>query len=113
MRRTRSTYHTLHVLKAAARKLRKAIMANCNQETLKSNCEYALNGLRGNIPLSACSKRKSPTYNDILRKVADNSVSLTANRKVISQRGEILLPRLSAILHNLTGLLFTRVNYAK
>ena len=34
-----STYHTLRLLKAADPKLRKAIIASCNQEILKSICE--------------------------------------------------------------------------
>ena len=62
MKRKWPTYHTLHFLKAAEPKLCNAIIANCNQETLKSFCECALNVLRGNITLSACSKRKLRTY---------------------------------------------------
>ena len=84
MKRIRLTYHTLHVLKAADPKLRKAIIANWNQETLKSICECALKVLRGNIPLSACSKPKLRLYKNSLRKVADKSVSLNTKRKVIS-----------------------------
>ena len=84
MKRIRSTYHTLDVLHAADPKLRKAIIANCNQETLKSIIECPLNDLRGNIPLSAFSKRNLRTHKNSLRKVADNSISLSAKRKVIS-----------------------------
>jgi hypothetical protein len=58
MKRIRSSYHTLHVLKAADPKLRKAVIANCNQETLKSIWECAFNVLLGNIPMSACRKRE-------------------------------------------------------
>ena len=47
----RSTYHGLHVPKVSDPKLRKAIIAKCKQEILKSICECALNVLRGNIPL--------------------------------------------------------------
>ena len=101
MKRIRSNYHTLH-----DPKLRRAIIANCNQETLKSICECALNVLLGNIPLSACSKRKLRTYNSSILKVAYNSLSLSAKRKVIGQRGGFLLPLLSAILPTLAGLLF-------
>ena len=57
MKRIRLTYHTLHFLKTADPKLRKAIIANCNQETLKSICECTLNVLRDNIPLKGCNKR--------------------------------------------------------
>ena len=73
MRRIRSTYHTLHVLKSADPKLRKAIVANCNKETLKGICECALNVLRGNIPLTACGKRKLQKHKSSLRKLADRA----------------------------------------
>ena len=106
MKRIRSIYHTLHVLKAADPKLRSAIIEKCNQETLKSICECALNALRGNIPLSVCSKRKMRTYKNSIRKVADKSVSLSAKRNFIGQRGGFFLPLLSAILTTLAGLLF-------
>ena len=106
MKRIRSIYHTLHVLKAADPKLRSAIIEKCNQETLKSICECALNALRGNIPLSVCSKRKMRTYKNSIRKVADRSVSLSTKRKVKVQRGEFFLPLLSTILPTLTELLF-------
>ena len=77
MKEIRSNYHTLHVLKAADPKLRKAIIANCNEETSKRICECALNVLRGKILLSACSKRKLRTYKNIIRKVTDKSMSLS------------------------------------
>jgi hypothetical protein len=105
MRRIRSTYHTLEVLKSADPKLRKAIFANCNKETLKGICECALNVLHGNIPLTACGKRKLQKHKSSLRKPADGHVSLSAKWKVISQRW-IMLPLLSAILPTLAGLLF-------
>ena len=84
MKRLRSTYHTLHVFKAADTKLRKASIPTSNHETLKNICECALNVLHGNIPFSACSKRKLRTYKNNLRKVADKSISLSAKRKVKS-----------------------------
>jgi len=106
MKRIRSTYHTIRVLKEADPKLREAINAKCNQETMKSICECAFNVSCGNIPMSACIKRKLRTYKNSLRKVADKSLSLSAKRKVISQRGRFLLPLLSVILPNPAELLF-------
>ena len=86
MKRIRTTYHTLHALKGSDPKLIKAIIVNCNQETLKSIFECALNVLRGNIPLIVCSKRNLRTYKNSLRKVADNSLSLSSKRKGMSVR---------------------------
>jgi len=94
MRRIRLTYHTLHVLKSADPKLRKAIVANCNKETLKVISECALNDLHGNIHLTACGKRKLQKHKSSLRKLAERHVSLSAKRKIII-RGGFLLPLLA------------------
>jgi len=94
MKRIRSTYHTLRVFKALNPKLRKAIIANCNQETLKSICDCALNVLGGNIPLSACSKRKLRTYKKSIRRVADKSVFLYQAKGYKSSR---LIPSPTAV----------------
>ena len=48
----RSNYHTLQVLKSADPKLRKAILANCKSELLKTLSECSLNLLRGNVKLT-------------------------------------------------------------
>ena len=87
---------TLIVLKTADPNLRKAVIANCNQETMKNICECDLNVLRGNIQLSASSKRKLRPYKN----------SSQVKRKVLSYRGGFLLLLLSAILPTLAGLLF-------
>ena len=109
MKRIRTTYHLLNRLKAADPKLRKAIIVNRNQETMKSNYEFALNVLRGNIPRNACIKRKLQTYKNSLCKVADKSVSLSAEWKLKIQRCGFLLPMLSAILPTLAGLFSARI----
>jgi len=106
MKRIRLTYHTLHVLSAADPKLRKAIIANCKEENFKSICDCALNVLRINSSMSACSKRKLRPYKNSLRKVADKSVSLSPKRKFTSHRSRFLLQLQSAILSTLAGLLF-------
>ena len=106
MRRIRSTYHTLHVLKSVYSKLRKAIVANCNKDNLKGICECALNVLHGNIPLTACGERKLQKNKSSFRKLADGHVSLSAMSNVINQRAGFLLPLFSAILPTLAGILF-------
>ena len=105
MKHIRSTYHTLHDLKAADPKLRKATIAKCNQNTLKSMCKCALNVVHGNIPLSACTKRKLKNYKNRVRKVADMSISLRQS-KVYRSWGGFLLPLLSVILPAIAGLIF-------
>ena len=106
MKRIRSTYHTLHVFKAADPKLPKGIISKYNQETLKNICECALIVLRGNVPLSACNSCKLRTYKYSIPKVEDKNVFLAAKRKIIGERCGFLLPLLSAILPTLEGLIF-------
>ena len=57
MKRVKTNYHTLQVLKTADSKLRKAIISKCNKELV--NCiASVLNVLNGNIKLPGCVTRK-------------------------------------------------------
>ena len=96
MKRIRSTYHILNVLKEADPKLRKDIITNSNRETLKRICEFPLNVLRGNIPLSACCKFKLRAYKNSICKVADNSVSL---QQAKCCRSAMRMPSPAAVCH--------------
>ena len=49
MKRIKSNYHTLKVLKSAQPKLPKAIIAKCNREVLNRISECILNVLYGNL----------------------------------------------------------------
>lgn len=109
MRRMRSNYHALHVLRREQLKLRKAIITNSRKELLNSISECALNVLRGNVQLSACQKRKLQQHKAIIRKVSDKHVPLSAKRRIILQRGDFLVPLLSAVLPVLAALIFRTV----
>ena len=106
MKRIRSNYHALQVLKTADPKLRKAILANCKCDLVKTLSECSLNLLRGNVKLTPCQKRKLHKYRAHLRKLADKRVSLTSKKKDIVQRGGFLLPLLGAVLPTIASLLF-------
>ena len=106
MKRVRSNYHALHVLKTATPKLRKAIVANCDRELVNNVCESVLNVLNGNVRLSACVARKLRKHKAVLRKVADRRVPISGKKKLIVQRGGFLLPLLSAVLPALATLIF-------
>jgi len=58
MKRDKSNYHALHVLRTAELKLRKAIISKCNKELANSISESTLNVLKGNIKLKGCNMRK-------------------------------------------------------
>ena len=106
MKRLRSNYHALHVLKGAAPKLRKAIILNGGKQLVNSICECVLNVLNGNVKLSECVKRKLRKHKNVLRKVVDKRVPLSGKKKAIVQRGGFLLPLLSAVLPALATLIF-------
>jgi len=105
MKRIRSNYHTLQVLKTADPKLRKAILANCKSEFLKTLSECSLNLLRGNVKLTLCQKRRLRKHRVLLRKLADRHVSLSAKKSIV-QRGGFLLPLLGAVLPTIASLIF-------
>jgi len=106
MKRIRSNYSILELLKTAKPKLRKAILLNCGPDLLKSVGECALNVLRGNVRLTSCSRRKVRKHRGQLREIADKRVSIAKKRKIIVQRGGFLLPLLSAVLPALASLVF-------
>jgi len=106
MKRIKSNYSTLELLKTAKPKLRKAILLNCGPDLIKSLGECALNVLRGNVKVGSCSRRKLRKHRGLLRKIADKSVSSAKKRKIIVQRGGFLLPLLSAVLPVLASLVF-------
>jgi len=81
MKRIRSNYHSLHVLKDAHPKLRRAILAISDRELINSVGECALNVLQGNVKLSKCAKRKLCKFRRQLRTVADRHVPLALRRK--------------------------------
>ena len=110
MKRVKLNYHTLHVLKTAHRKLRKAIITNCNKELVNSISECILNVLNGNVKLSGCSTRKLRKYEALLRKVADKRVPLSSKKKLNVQRRVFLLPLLSAVLPVIASLIFSLKN---
>jgi len=106
MKRIGSNYNVLQVLKRAGPKLRKAILANCKSELVKTLSECSLNLLRGNVMLTPCQKRKLRKYRLHLRKLADKRVSLPSQKKSIVQRGGFLLSLLGAMLPTIASLLF-------
>jgi len=105
MKRVKTNYHTLQVLKKADSKLRKAIISKCNKEVVHCKSKCILNVLNGNIKLTGCDTRKLQKHKAALRKISDNHVPLSAKKKLIEQRGGFLLPLLSANLPSLASLI--------
>ena len=106
MKRIRSKCQSLHVLKDARPKLRRAILANSKKELLNSVCECDLNVLQGNVKLSNCKKRKLRKFRRQLRTVADRHVPLARKKKLIIQSGGFLVPLLSVVLPTIASLVY-------
>ena len=80
MKRIRSNYHNLQVLKDARLKLRRGILANSDKELVNRVGECALNLLQGNVKLSNCKKRELRKFRRQLRTVADRHVPLARKK---------------------------------
>ena len=106
MKRLRSKFLALHVLKTATPKMRKAIISSCDRELVLSMCECVLNVLNGNVRFSDCVARKLRKDRAVLRKVADKRVPLSGKKKLIVQRGGFLLPLVGAVLRATASLIF-------
>ena len=108
MKRVKTNYHTLQVLKTADPKLRKAIISKCNKELVNCISECVLNVLNGYIQLPGGVTRKLQKHKAALRKVSDRRVPLSKKKKLIVQRGGFLQPLLSAVLPTLASLIFRK-----
>jgi hypothetical protein len=108
MKKIKSNFNTLQILKDAKPKLRKAIIANCTPELVKCVCECVVNVLKGNLNLFSSAKRKLQKHKGQLRKVADKSVSLAKKKLIIVQKGGFIGPLLAAVLPALASILFRR-----
>jgi len=106
MKRIRSNYHSLHVLKDARPKLQRAILANSDKALINGVGECALNVLQGNVKLSNCKKWTLRNFRRQLRSVADRHVPLARKKKLIIQSGGFLVPLLSVVLPTIASLVY-------
>ena len=106
MKRIKSNYHHLQVLKTAKPPLRKAIIKNCNSELVKSISECVLNVLNGNLNVTTCQKTRLRKLKNPLRALADKRVPISTKKRLINQQAGFLVPLLSAILPTIGSLLF-------
>jgi len=83
MKRIKENYHTLHVLKHARPKLRKAIISNCDRDLVNCISECVFNFLNGNIALTGCVKLMLSKHKLALRKLVDKQVPLSGKKRLI------------------------------
>ena len=106
MKRVKSNYHALHVLKRVEPRLRKALISNSNKEQVNCIGECVLYVLNGNIRLSGCKTSKLKTHKSTLHKVANRHVPISTKKRLILQFGVFLLPLLNGILPTIASLIF-------
>ena len=82
MKRVKTNYHTLQVLKTADPKLRKAIISKCDKELVNCSSECVSNVLNGNLKLTCCVTRKLQKHKEALRIVSDTRVPFSKNRNL-------------------------------
>jgi hypothetical protein len=102
--RLKSQLHFLHVLKDAKPQARRALLAFAD-ELIKSIVECAINTLNGNHKLSKDEKGKLNKYKYPLRALIDPKNSLKGKRKLLIQRGWLIVPLLTSILSGVRGTL--------
>jgi dihydroneopterin aldolase len=90
MKRIKSNYHTLQLLKTATPKLRKAIISTSNSDLIKNMAKCILNVLYGYFTLTECGKLKLRKHKTVLRTLADKCMPVNRKNKIINQRGIFL-----------------------
>lgn len=105
MKRIKSNFHILHVLRRANPKLRRAILQSGDKQLILTIIECALNILNGNCKLSKCSRQRLGKHKEVLRRLVNKKVSLSSKRRLVVQKGGFLIPLLSAVLTGLTSLI--------
>ena len=99
MKSIKANYHTLHVLKNAKPKLRRAILSEGGKELFNSIKEYVLNAVH-------LSEVQAEETKATLRRLADKRVRHSAKKRLLVQRGGFLLPLLSTVLPILASVIF-------
>jgi hypothetical protein len=105
MKVIKANYHTLHVLKHARQKLRKAIISNCDMDLVNCISECILNILNGNITMTGCEKRKPSKHKVALRKLVDKQVPIRWKKLLILQRVGFIVALLAAVLPTFASLI--------
>ncbi len=85
----------LKLLSEASPRVRRAILADCDKETLHCICECAKNVLKGNLPVSEAQFQELHRHKKNLRELIKKKTSLTKKWRIVQTGGfigEILAP---------------------
>lgn len=94
--------HVEHLKLLAKSKTKGAILQKCPNSLIKALCECTINILKGNVPLTKCTKNKLAPYKSVLRKLGDKKVPLYKKRQLFVQKGEgflsLLIPAAVSVI---------------
>lgn len=95
--------HILYTLKEANPKLRKVMLQNVKNDTIKALSEICHNTIKGNVEIGCKQKKCLKRYKTSLRSLARRSLPLTVKRKILIQKGGFLPTLLTVILSSVIG----------
>ena len=105
-KRVHDNYHLLAAMCQCKPKVRKAILAESDNELVQSICECALNVLNGNVHVTKQNLNKLKRYKKTLRLLTDKKCSIKQKRIVIQQKGgNILLALIPVVISTIASLI--------
>jgi hypothetical protein len=103
MNRLKSQLHFLHVLKDAKPQARRVLLTSANDGLIKAIVECAINTLNGNHKLTKEDKSKLIKYKSRLRALLNPKISFKSKRKLLIQKGGVIVPLHTSILTSVIG----------
>ena len=104
MKHVKENLHTLHVLKNARLKLRKAFISNCYRDLVNCISQCVMNVLNSKGAQTGCVNLKLSKHRLAFRMLVARRVLLQGKKRLIVQRGGVILPLMKAVLPTLASL---------
>ena len=89
---------------------RRLILQSASDELILTQCEVALNILRGTIPLTKAQYRKLEKKKNLIKLIADKKIGVLKKRQTINQQGGFILPLLSVAIPFISSIIAARRN---
>ena len=100
----------LQLLGNSKKKLRSALILNCNRDQLFSICECVLNICNGNIKLDKSDYKNLKKYNKVFKKVIDKNIDFKAKKKYLVQKGGFLQFLIPAVITGIANIISAAIS---
>ena len=100
----------LNIISKSKRKLRCAILANCNKDQLFSICECVLNICNGNIQIDKRNYLILKKYKKIFKKVLDRKIDFKSKKKLLVQKGGFLQFLIPAVISGIANIVSAAIS---